>query len=112
MMTIRILILPLLLLAIVERAATARERSAPAAHRPSKSGSTVQLLAPAAISDLVRQAADSGRVVGCADSPSDRVNPPVLIAPGAPPVLSFRNFDAADRGRISQLGLMTDDAGH
>jgi hypothetical protein len=70
------------------------------------------LLAPSGISDLVRQTADSGRVVGCADSPSDRVNPPLLLAPGAPPVLSFRNFDATDRGRLSDVGLMTDDAGH
>src|SRR5690349_9407079 len=110
MTTSRSLTLLLLLNATTERAATASEPSVSPARPPSKSGSTVQLLAPAAISDLVRQAADSGRVVGCADSPSDRVNPPVLIAPGAPPVLSFRNFDAADRGRISQLGLMTDDA--
>ena len=70
------------------------------------------LLAPAGISDLVRQTADSGRVVGCADSPSDRVSPPIMLAPGAPPVLSFRNFDASDRGRLSDVGLMTDDAGH
>jgi hypothetical protein len=35
-----------------------------------------------------------------------------MLAPGAPPVLSFRYFDAADRGRFGNLGLMTDDAGH
>jgi hypothetical protein len=70
------------------------------------------LLAPAGVSDLVRQTATSGRVVGCADSPSERVAPPLMIAPGAPPLLSFRNFDATERGRLSDLGLMTDDAGH
>jgi hypothetical protein len=70
------------------------------------------LLAPAGISDLVRQTGDSGRVVGCVDSPSERVRVPTMIAPGAPPVLSFRNFDATDRGRLSDVGLMTDDAGH
>ena len=34
------------------------------------------------------------------------------MSPGAPPVLSFRYFDAADKGRFGNLGLMTDDAGH
>jgi len=70
------------------------------------------LLAPASVSELVRQTVDSGRVVSCADSPSERVSPPLAIAPGAPPVLSFRNLDAMARGRLSEVGLMTDDAGH
>jgi hypothetical protein len=54
----------------------------------------------------------SARVVSISESPSERVSPPALIAPGAPPVLSFRYFDATDRGRFGNLGLMTDDAGH
>ncbi|SPF44852.1 hypothetical protein SBA4_3260023 [Candidatus Sulfopaludibacter sp. SbA4] len=54
----------------------------------------------------------SGRVVGMSELPSERLSPPMLIAPGAPPVLSFRYFDATDRGRFGNLGLMTDDAGH
>jgi hypothetical protein len=70
------------------------------------------LLSPAVVSDLIRQTGDSGRVVGCAESPSDRIKPPLQIAPGSPPVLSFRTFDALERGRLSELGLMTDDAGH
>jgi len=70
------------------------------------------LLAPASLSDLVRETVASGRVVGIADSPSGRVAPEPLLYPGAPPVLSFRYFDAADRGRFGNLGLMTDDAGH
>jgi hypothetical protein len=40
------------------------------------------------------------------------LSPPRLLAPGAPPLLSFRYFDASDRGRFGNLGLMTDDAGH
>lgn len=56
--------------------------------------------------------ADSGRIVGIAESPSERLNPPRLMAPGEPPTLRFRYFDAADRGRFGNLGLMTDDAGH
>jgi hypothetical protein len=54
----------------------------------------------------------SGRVVGISEPPSERLSPPMLIAPGGPPVLSFRTFDAIDRGRFGNLGLMTDDAGH
>ncbi len=70
------------------------------------------LLAAAPVSDLTTEIFASGRVVGLAESPDDRVSPPRLIAPGAPPVFSFRNFAASDRGRLTDLGLMTDDAGH
>ena len=54
----------------------------------------------------------AGVVLQLGESPSERLNPPTLYAPGAPPVLSFRYFDASDRGRFGNLGLMTDDAGH
>jgi hypothetical protein len=54
----------------------------------------------------------SNRVIGMSEPPSERLSPPMLIAPGAPPVLGFRYFDATDRGRFGNLGLMTDDAGH
>ncbi|MGA7236939.1 MAG: hypothetical protein WBY44_14730 [Bryobacteraceae bacterium] len=61
---------------------------------------------------LIAAIALSGRVVNISESPSERLAPQALIAPGAPPVLSFRYFDATDRGRFGNLGLMTDDAGH
>jgi hypothetical protein len=61
---------------------------------------------------LIQAIVLSGRVVHIADSPSERVTPPPLIAPGPPPVLGFRYFDAAGRGRFGNMGLMTDDAGH
>jgi hypothetical protein len=61
---------------------------------------------------LIQAIVLSGRVVGISEPPSERLAPPTLIAPGAPPVLSFRYFDATDRGRFGNLGLMTDDAGH
>ncbi len=67
------------------------------------------LLVPQAVLDSV---AESGRIVGLAESPSERISPPLTIAPGAPPILSFRYFDASDKGRFGDLGLMTDDAGH
>ena len=61
---------------------------------------------------LLQTVMASGRVVSMCELPSERLSPPMLIAPGAPPVLSFRYFDASDRGRFGSLGLMTDDAGH
>lgn len=61
---------------------------------------------------LIQAIASSGRMVSLSEPPSERLSPPKLIAPGAPPVLSFRYFDARDRGRFGNLGLMTDDAGH
>lgn len=61
---------------------------------------------------LIQAIVLSGRVVEMCEPPSERLSPPGLIAPGAPPVLSFRYFDASDRGRFGNLGLMTDDAGH
>jgi hypothetical protein len=72
------------------------------------------LFAPATVLDRFES---SGRIVGIADRPSDRLNGRSfnglpLLAPGAPPVLSFRYFDASERGRFGNLGLMTDDAGH
>ncbi len=70
------------------------------------------LFAPAGVSDLVLSGRDSGRVIGRAGSPSRLSPPDSWSRPGAPPVLTFRYFDAADRGRFGNLGLMTDDAGH
>lgn len=64
------------------------------------------------IAMLIQAITISGRVVNMSQPPSERLSPPALIAPGAPPVLSFRYFDASDRGRFGNLGLMTDDAGH
>jgi len=61
---------------------------------------------------LIEAIAVSGRVVDISEPPSERLSPSTLIAPGAPPVLGFRYFDATDRGRFGNLGLMTDDAGH
>ena len=54
----------------------------------------------------------SGLVVAIGETPSERLNPLSVYAPGAPPLLSFRYFDASDRGRFGNMGLMTEDAGH
>ena len=54
----------------------------------------------------------SGRVVELATSTQERISPRVEIAPGAPPVLSFRLFEGQEHHRFSDLDLMVDDAGH
>jgi hypothetical protein len=61
---------------------------------------------------LVRQIADSGRVVEIAVTPSERVSPPIRIAPGGPPLVSFRLMEGRLRHRFGDLDLVLDDAGH
>ena len=70
------------------------------------------LAASESIDESIALIADSGRLLELSEPLSERLNPPLRVSPGAPPVLSFRYFDAADRGRFGNLGLMTDDAGH
>jgi len=61
---------------------------------------------------LIKQVAASGRVLELALSPSQRLAPPARIAPGAPPLLSFRFFEGKERHRFGDLDLVIDDAGH
>jgi len=64
------------------------------------------------LSRLTREIAASGRVLELAVTPSERVAPLAQIAPGAPPLLSFRYYEAQQRHRFSNTELMLDDAGH
>jgi hypothetical protein len=61
---------------------------------------------------LIRQVAESGRVLEIAVPPSERLAPPAPIAPGAPPLVSFRFFEGKQRHRFDELDLVIDDAGH
>jgi hypothetical protein len=61
---------------------------------------------------LTKEIAASGQVVELATPPSERVNPPREIAPGLPPLLSFRYYEGQQRHRFSNAELMLDDAGH
>ena len=70
------------------------------------------LLANGDIERLTRQIAASGRVLQIAVSDSERVAPPPQIAPGAPPLLSFRFFEGKQRHRFGDMDLVLDDAGH
>ena len=64
------------------------------------------------ITELVKQILDSGRVLEIATPPSQRTEPQPMIAPGAPPLVSFRLLEGNMRERFNHLELMMDDAGH
>jgi hypothetical protein len=64
------------------------------------------------VEKLTKLVIESGRVVEIATPPSERLAPPPKIAPGAPPLVSFRLFDGRMRHRFSNLDLVMDDAGH
>jgi hypothetical protein len=61
---------------------------------------------------LIRQVSLSGRVLEIGTTASERLSPPRQIAPGAPPLVSFRFFEGKERHRFSGLDLVIDDAGH
>jgi hypothetical protein len=70
------------------------------------------LLASGEVERLTKLVVQSGRVVEIATPAADRIVPPAKIAPGAPPLVSFRLFDGRMRHRFSNLDLVLDDAGH
>ena len=57
-------------------------------------------------SDLIQQISESGR---CADIGESFAGP---IAPGPPPLLSFRYYEGKQHHRFGNSELMLDDAGH
>jgi len=66
----------------------------------------------ARIRDEIEAIARSGRVLEAGETSHRVADPRQQIAPGAPPLLSFRYFQGADRYRFGNLDLMLDDAGH
>ncbi len=60
----------------------------------------------------VEAIAASGRCASLPETPSHRVAPPPEIAPGAPPLLSFRYYEGAQRRRFGKIDVVLDDAGH
>jgi hypothetical protein len=64
------------------------------------------------LSSVTREIAASGQVLEIGRTPSERVAPPPQIAPGPPPLFSFRYYEAQQRHRFSNTELMLDDAGH
>ena len=75
----------------------------------------MQAAAPQAPPTLWDQVAGSlersGRVVDLVETAGERLQTP-RIAPGAPPLLSFRYYEGKGRYRFGELGLVMDDAGH
>ena len=53
----------------------------------------------------------SGRAVSIVETKEEKLQPP-RIAPGPPPLLSFRYLEGQRRHRFGELGLVIDDAGH
>lgn len=62
--------------------------------------------------DVVQQIVDSGRCVMAAEKPDARVAQELKIAPGPPPILSFRYYEGKMHYRFGNMDLMLDDAGH
>ncbi|HEV8131091.1 MAG TPA: hypothetical protein VGQ81_07550 [Acidobacteriota bacterium] len=61
---------------------------------------------------LTKMVAVSGRVFELAVKPSERITGAAQLAPGAPPLLSFRYFEGKMRHRFGNLDLVLDDAAH
>jgi hypothetical protein len=59
-----------------------------------------------------QQIVDSGRAMTVGETPDARVSPARQIAPGAPPLLSFRYYEGKKHQRFNNTDLMLDDAGH
>ena len=64
------------------------------------------------LDQLIAHVAASARALQVAESSAERVSKPPAMAPGAPPLLSFRYFDGKQRHRFGNLDLVMDDAGH
>lgn len=62
--------------------------------------------------DTVKQVEDSGRVMTVAETPDERVSERQRIAPGQPPILTFRYYEGKLHHRFGNGELMLDDAGH
>jgi len=61
---------------------------------------------------LIKQVAESGRCADLSEDADARVAPTPMIAPGPPPLLSFRYYEGKLHHRFGNAELMLDDAGH
>ncbi len=70
------------------------------------------LAAPASEQDLIGRIAESGRCAGVGETPDSRVGTGMRVAPGPPPLVSFRYYEGKLHQRFGNSELMLDDAGH
>ncbi|MBV8811863.1 MAG: hypothetical protein JO033_24600 [Acidobacteriaceae bacterium] len=61
---------------------------------------------------VIQEVSASGRCADVAESPDSRVAPQPAVAPGPPPLLSFRYYEGKLHHRFGNSELMLDDAGH
>ena len=90
----------------------AQDRPRAAAHEEKPVVGESKLLEDRILDQLIAHIAASTRVLQLAESPSARISKPPAVAPGAPPLLSFRYFEGKQRHRFGNLDLVMDDAGH
>ena len=62
--------------------------------------------------EAIARVAHSARVQQIGTDSEKVSDPTRSIAPGAPPILSFRYFAGSERHRFGNLDLVIDDAGH
>ena len=65
-----------------------------------------------AITATIDRITRSARVSQIGQARDNLEDPRQLVAPGAPPIVSFRYFAGAERHRFGNLDLVIDDAGH
>jgi hypothetical protein len=61
---------------------------------------------------ILLEIVQSGRCTHLAEDLGQRVAPRQMVAPGPPPLLSFRYYEGKSRHRFGNVDLMLDDAGH
>jgi hypothetical protein len=70
------------------------------------------LAAPASEHLWIVRIAESGRCLAVGETPDSRVGPGMRVAPGPPPLVSFRYYEGKLHQRFGNSELMLDDAGH
>jgi hypothetical protein len=61
---------------------------------------------------LTEQVDRSGRCAVLSQTPEQKVSERPVIAPGQPPILSFKYYEDAKHHRFGNVDVMLDDAGH
>ena len=69
-------------------------------------------MTPNAGENYIREIAESGRCADLGQDPDTRVARPAALAPGLPPLLSFRYYEGKLHYRFNDSDLMLDDASH